>query len=61
MTRTIEIKDWADKNTVFILTADNKALGRVHQFAPKEWQAFDADGNFIDWFRSKAKAKAALA
>ena len=61
MTRTIEIKDWADKNTTFILSAENKPLGRVHQFAPSEWQAFGADGEFIDWFTSKKDAKAALA
>lgn len=61
MTRMIEIKDWADKHNTFIYSTDMKPMGYVHQESPVDWKAYNAEGEFIDWFTSKKEAKAALA
>lgn len=59
MAKRIEIKDWADKNTTFILEGA-KALGRVEMVCRTEFRAYREDGSFIDWFPSKAAAVRAL-
>ena len=59
--RIIEIKDWADKFNTMLYTADMTPLGYIHQHAACEWSAYDADGEFVDHFSTKADAKRALA
>lgn len=53
------VKDFADKNTTFVLR-DMQPAGYITQFSPKEFKLFDADGNFINWFTSKRAAASAL-
>lgn len=60
MTKKIEIKDFADKHTIFIYTAAMEPLGYIHCEASVEWLAYDAEEKFIGRFISKKEAKAAL-
>ena len=48
-------KDWINANIHHVLV-DGRPAGYVEQFAPKEWKAFDAEGNFKGWFTSKRLA-----
>lgn len=60
MTKTIEIKDWANKHNTFIYDQNMKPLGTIHQEAPMEWIAYDKDGTFIDRYTTKREAKKAI-
>ena len=53
------VKDFADKNTTFVLR-DMSPAGYITQFSPTEFRLFDADGRFINWFSSKRAAANAL-
>lgn len=53
------VKDFMNKNLHFVLH-DMKPAGYVEQFAPVEWKAHNANGDFIGWFTSKRAAVAAL-
>ena len=62
--KLIKITDPADKNSKMIFSVVGGKLspiGIVHCFSATEWKAFDAAGNFINWFESEKQATAALA
>ena len=59
--KTIQIADPANKNQLFIYTGAMQPVGIVHCFSATEWQAFNAEGVFVDWFTSKKAAIAAIA
>jgi hypothetical protein len=52
-------KDWINGNVHHVMI-ENKPVGFVEQFAPKEWKAFDKTGKFIGWFTSKRLAANAI-
>lgn len=60
MAKRIEIKDWSNKHNTFIYTADMSPLGYVHCESPTEFAAYNASGEFINWFDSKKAAVNAL-
>lgn len=65
-TAMIEIKDFADKNNIFVFRKTNQTaalqpVGVIHCFSATEWQAIGAAGNFIGWFISKKEALKSLA
>jgi hypothetical protein len=58
--KTIQIKDFANKNQIMIFTSAMQPLGMVHCLARTEWEAISAEGMHIDWYTSKAEAIKAL-
>ncbi len=60
----IKITDTADKNSTLIFANLNgklSPLGYILCESSTEWAAYDAAGNFINWFGSKKQALAAIA
>ena len=57
----IEIANFPAKHDTAAYTKDMKLLGYVHCECATEWAAYNAKGDFVDWFSSKKKALAALA
>lgn len=53
------VQDSMDRNIHFVLV-NLRPAGYVEQFAPKEWKAFDAEGEFKGWFCSKKEAANAV-
>ena len=61
--KLIKITDPADKNSTLIFSSINGKLSPVGHIiceCSTEWAAYDAAGNFINWFGSKKQALAAL-
>lgn len=53
------VQDRNNPNIHFVLVAFRPA-GYVEQFAPREWKAFDKEGQFLGWFTSKRAAVAEI-
>jgi hypothetical protein len=61
--KLIQITDPADKNSTLIFSSLNgklSPLGHITCECSTEWAAYDANGNFIDWFASKKQALTAI-